>query len=97
MKWKTHVNKVFKGKEGFPLVEIHWHDAVAVAIEWDDDPPVTAMPTVSVGYLIDSNVDTITIVQIVNHSHVAHGITIPVGCIAKVVPLVRSSRSWPEA
>lgn len=93
---KTHVRKVLSGVDGYPLVEIHWLDAVATAIDWEEKPNTKPMPTVSVGYLIESNSDSMTLVAIVNETHVGHGLTIPAGCITKVVKLVRETGSWPE-
>lgn len=93
MKWKTHVRKVFKGKEGFSLVEVLWMDALAGALDWSETASIKPMPTVTVGYLVDTSPDSITLVSIVNESHIGHSITIPTGCVVRIVHLERASNT----
>ena len=79
-----------RGREKVSVVEIWWVDAVAVAPEqWEDETGVSLAPapSLAVGYVIGETAESITVVSLVNESHYAHGITIPKGCVTKVVTL----------
>lgn len=81
MNWKTHVKNRFKDKKGFPVVEVLWDDALAKALDWESEVTYEVMPTTSIGYLIHEDDQSVTIVGIINETHVAHGLTLPRGMI----------------
>lgn len=86
LKWRT----VGEGKREIAVVEIHWLDAVGVATsQWEDESQITGAPaeSLAVGYLISETSSTYTVMSVVNAHHYAHGITIPKGCVSKVVRL----------
>lgn len=69
-------------------VQICWHDALAVATEWE--PPDTTYqpePTISIGYLWETTPTHQTLITIINTTHTANGIVIPNGCITNITPL----------
>lgn len=72
-------------------MEIHWLDAIGVATsQWEDESQVngSAANSLAVGYLVNETELTYTVMSVVNAHHFAHGITIPKGCVLKVVRLV---------
>lgn len=72
------------------VVEIHWVDAVAVGgDDWADEDDIhpEAAPSLAIGYVVNETDTTITVISLTNSSHFSHGITIPKGCIHKVVEL----------
>lgn len=72
------------------LIEIHWVDAIAVGGEdWadEDDLDLDGAESIAVGYVVNENEETITVVSLVNRNHYAHGITIPKGCITDIVDM----------
>lgn len=79
-----------KGETEARLVEIHWVDAIAVGGEdWtdEDDLDLDGAESIAVGYVVNDNEDTITVVSLVNRNHYAHGITIPKGCITEITEM----------
>lgn len=84
--WKTHVDAKFAQTKAniLPLVEILWVDAIAQAIDWQEDLDNEVCKTVSCGYLVHHDDVATTIVMIVNAAHVAHALTIPAGCIVEL-------------
>lgn len=79
-----------KPSRGIQVVEVHWEDAVSVgATEWldEEDIDLDSAPSLALGYLVAETDDNITIVALVNEMHYAHGITIPKGCITKIVTI----------
>lgn len=71
-------------------VEIHWVDAQSVGgADWVDegDVQVQGASSLAMGYVISDTADTISVISLVNSQHYSHGITIPKGCITKLVEL----------
>jgi hypothetical protein len=71
-------------------VEIHWVDAQAVGgSEWvdEDGVQIQGAPSLAMGYVISDTETTISVISLVNSQHYSHGITIPKGCITKLVEL----------
>lgn len=77
MTWREHCDAVRKGKPGFPVVEVVWNDAVAVALGWEEEADTDLRLTTTVGYLVHESKKSLTVVSIINSEHIAHGITIP--------------------
>ena len=74
------------------IVEVLWRDAVSVSgDEWaepeeaDDQRPAK---TVSVGYLWSEEDDYVTLVSLLNDTHIGYGITIPRGMIVDIRDLL---------
>lgn len=81
MNWAEHCAAVEAGEPGFPVVEIIWDDAVAVAPNWEEEVSAALRKITTVGYLIDETDDAVLIMSMINPMHVGHGISIPKGCI----------------
>lgn len=77
MTWSEHCKAVSKGKPGFPIEEVVWDDAVAFAIDWEEEVNSDLCRTTTVGYLVHETKKAITLVSVINMTHVAHGIVIP--------------------
>ncbi len=72
------------------VVEIHFMDPLAVGgDQWvtQEDLPENAASSVAVGYLVQENEKTYTLLGVSNENHYAHGITVPKGCIIQFVIL----------
>lgn len=61
------------------LVEVVWRDATDIGGDWVSAEEAILEPAISlsVGYLIASNKDSVSVAALVNETHFAHGITIP--------------------
>ncbi|NBW35730.1 MAG: hypothetical protein EBR30_12070 [Cytophagia bacterium] len=61
------------------LVEVVWRDATDIGGDWvsAEDAVLEPAMSFSVGYLIASNKDSVSIAGLVNETHFAHGMTIP--------------------
>lgn len=77
MTWQEHCAAVAAGKQGFPVVEVVWNDAVAVGLDWVEEIDNELRLTTTVGYLVRETRRALTLVSVINTEHVAHGITIP--------------------
>jgi hypothetical protein len=86
--WDQHVKAVQKGRQGFPVVEVVWEDALASATDWSEDAGNELMPTTTVGYLVHETKRSLTVVSLINTDHVGHGITIPKRCVVSRRTLV---------
>ena len=75
--WSDHCRAVSKGKPGFPIVEVVWEDAVAYALDWEEEVSSKLCLTTTVGYLVKETKMAVTLVSVINMTHVAHGIVIP--------------------
>lgn len=90
--------KVPETVDGIPLgcpVEVCWLDALSVAEEWSNPEDVKDFmpePTVSVGYLWQSEPEFLTLITLVNTSNIGNGLLIPRGCITHVRPLTRGNK-----
>ena len=76
-----------KGSGKTKIVEIVWDDAVSVGgLDWEDEHSVdiNAAPSVSLGYLVAQTKEAVTVVSLINESHYAHGITIPMGMVVEI-------------
>lgn len=81
-----------KADKKIRLVEVTWVDAVSVSgDEWadpeeaDDQRPAKSL---SVGYLWAENDSYVTLVAIVNDTHIGYGITIPRGMVTEIRDLI---------
>ena len=80
--WSVHTENRAAGRPGYPMVEIIWEDAQAIATEdWVEEFDGNAALTTTVGYLVGKTRSTVTVVSMINSNHIGHGITIPKGCI----------------
>jgi hypothetical protein len=72
------------------LVEVIWSDASDIGGDWvtADDAVIEPAVSLSVGYLIASNKDSVSLAALVNESHFAHGITIPRKMVVEVRDLL---------
>lgn len=90
MKPETVLNNRWDSKihKNVRIVEVLWRDAVSVSgDEWaSPEEASTQRPakTVSVGYLWAETDDYVTLVSLVNDSHIGYGITIPRGMIVEI-------------
>jgi len=79
---------IWENKSKLPIVEILWEDAVSVGgNDWatpEEATQQTPAKSVSLGYLWHETDTYITIVALINDSHLAHGITIPKPWIKKI-------------
>ena len=68
------------------IVEVVWRDASDIGGDWvcPEDAVLEPAISLSVGYLIASNKDSVTLAALVNETHFAHGITIPRGMVAEI-------------
>ncbi len=68
------------------LVEVVWSDASDIGGDWvtAEDAIVEPAVSLSVGYLIASNKNSVTLAALVNDSHFAHGITIPKKMVVEI-------------
>lgn len=87
MNWAKHVKVSFKRGDAYPIVEVLWWDARAIAIDWEETVESKPMPTTTVGYLVKESDDSVTLVSLINTIHIGHGIIIPKGCIHEVIQL----------
>lgn len=82
------LNSIWAGKSKLPIVEILWEDAVSVGgLDWatpEEATENTPAKSVSLGYLWNETETHITIIALINDTHVAHGITIPKPWIKKI-------------
>lgn len=83
MTWAEHVEAIEAGREGFPIVQVCWVDAVSVAVEWEEEVCSDLRKTTTIGYLIDETDDALVLVSVINTEHVGHGIVIPKGCVTQ--------------
>lgn len=69
-----------------PLVEVIWSDASDIGGDWvtADEAVIEPAVSLSVGYLIASNKNSVSLAALVNESHFAHGITIPRKMIVEI-------------
>lgn len=82
--WEEHCQLVSKGLPGYPIVEVVWEDAVAYALDWEEEAGSKLCLTTTVGYLVKETKRSVTVVSIINSTHVAHGIIIPkVGILSR--------------
>ena len=77
MNWSEHCEAVAAGGDGFPVLEVVWFDAVAVALDWEVETDNELRLTTTVGYLVKETRKALTLVSIINTEHIGHGITIP--------------------
>lgn len=77
MNWEEHCQRVSKGKVGFPVVEVVWEDAVATALEWEEEAEHELRLTTTVGYKVKETRRSLTLVSLINEAHIGHGIVIP--------------------
>ena len=72
------------------IVEVVWRDASDIGGDWvtADDAVIEPAVSLSVGYLIASNKDSVTLAALVNETHFAHGITIPRGMVSEIRDLI---------
>lgn len=77
MTWDEHCQAVASGEQGFPVVELVWYDAVALAIDWEVEANADLRLTTTVGYLVMETKQAITLVSIINSEHIGNGIVIP--------------------
>lgn len=77
MTWAEHCEAVADGLAGFPVVEVVWEDAVAYALDWEEEVNSDLRITTTVGYLVKETKKALTLVSVINTHHVAHGIVIP--------------------
>jgi len=77
MTWSEHCEAVAAGLPGFPIVEVVWEDAIAYALDWEEDVNSDLETTTTVGYLVSETKRALTLVSVINTRHVAHGIVIP--------------------
>ena len=72
------------------LVEVIWSDASDIGGDWvtADEAVIEPAVSLSVGYLIASNKDSVSLAALVNESHFAHGITIPRKMVVEIRDLV---------
>ena len=92
--FKTFVDQVFNRKNPRTpaLVEVQWLDAEDINNDWltnDDIDKSGPAPTLTVGYLVRQDTKAIKLVSLINHTHAAHGITIPAGMVQKITKLSR--------
>lgn len=81
MTWAEHCKAVEAGEPGFPIIEIVWVDAVALAPDWEEVVSSELRTTTTVGYLIEETEDALVIMSMINTTHVGHGIAIPSCCV----------------
>lgn len=72
------------------LVEVVWSDASDIGGDWvsAEDANIEPAVSLSVGYLIASNKDSLSLAALVNETHFAHGITIPKKMVVEIRDLV---------
>lgn len=79
---------IWEGRSKLPIVEILWEDAVSVGgNDWatpEEATEQTPAKSVSLGYLWNETDKYITIIALINDTHLAHGITIPKPWIKKI-------------
>ncbi len=68
------------------IVEVIWRDASDIGGDWvaPEDAVLEPAVSLSLGYLIASNKDSVTLAALVNDTHFAHGITIPRGMVSEI-------------
>lgn len=87
--FKTLVDAVFgkKNPKNPPLVEVLWLDAEDISGDWFDNDGIEKSgpaPSLSVGYLLSKDDKAVKVAALINHTHAAHGITIPMGMVKKI-------------
>lgn len=92
--FRAFVDAVFsrKNPRTFPLVEVQWLDAEDIGGDWltnDDIDKSCPAPTLTVGYLVRDDARAVKVVALINHTHAAHGITIPRGMVKRITRLSR--------
>lgn len=91
--FKHIVENIFNGSgDSVPLVEVQWLDAEDITADWGDKDEVERSApahSVSVGYLLHKDKSCVKLVALVNHTHISHGITIPMGMVKKITYLQR--------
>ena len=72
------------------IVEVVWRDASDIGGDWvaPEDAVLEPAVSLSIGYLIASNKDSVTLAALVNDTHFAHGITIPRGMVSEIRDLI---------
>lgn len=82
------IQTTWDGKQPLTIVEILWEDAVSVGgSDWatpEEATDQTPARSISLGYLWNETPTHITLVALINDTHVAHGITIPKPWIKKI-------------
>jgi hypothetical protein len=68
------------------IVEITWEDSTGVNTTWEDrdSKPLDPIVINSVGYLLESNKDFVTICQSESCDQLGRRFSIPRGCIKKI-------------
>lgn len=84
MNWAEHCKRVAKGKSGFPIVEIVWHDAVAFGLDWEEKASTKLRLSTTVGYLVGETKEAYSVVSLINTGHVGHGIVISKSSMVKM-------------
>lgn len=83
------IQQALKNKNPLPIVEIIWWDAISLGgNDWADPEEAdqhTPAPTISIGYLWKQTKTHITIIALINETHLAHGLTIPKPWIKKTI------------
>lgn len=92
--FRALVDAVFAGKTPRTpaLVEVLWLDAEDINADWitnDDIAKSCPAPTLTVGYLVHQDDHAVKLVSLVNHTHAAHGLTIPRGMVKRITRLKR--------
>jgi hypothetical protein len=92
--FKTLVDSVFgkKNPKNPPLVEVLWLDASDIEVGWfghEEIQKSKPAPSLSVGYLMQKDEESVKIVSLINHSHAGNGIMIPMGMVKKINYLQR--------
>lgn len=87
--FKALVDAVFarKNPKSPPLVEVLWLDAEDISGDWFDNDGIEKSgpaPSLSVGYLLRKDDQSVKLAALINHTHAAHGITIPRGMVKKI-------------
>lgn len=71
-----------------PLVEVLWYDAMGVTgDDWAEPQEIydaVPAPSLTVGYLWVDHPSYVTVIALVNESHVSYGITIPRGMVKEI-------------
>lgn len=82
------LESIWENRSTLPIVEILWEDAVSVGgNDWatpEEATEQTPAKSVSLGYLWNETESYITIIALINDTHLAHGITIPKPWIKKI-------------
>jgi hypothetical protein len=70
------------------IVEVLWFDAMSVAGDvWglhEEAHSAAPAKTITLGYVVNETDEYITLVGLINHHHISHGICIPKGMIREI-------------